>query len=130
MSKQKYESEFHPKFFDTLDDATDHMTEEEFSMFYELFEHERKILEKNPYNNSRECKYGILREKGFRTMTFHSKLPKNGTGDMRIIFEVNEETKIVFYFAVGKRINERPRPADDIYSKAENMLKESQWNNN
>lgn len=130
MSKRQYESEFHPGFFDTLDAASEHMTEEQFSMFYELFQHQRSILEKNPYNNSRECEYGILNEQGFRTITFHSKVPRTGTGDMRIIFQVDEDDKIIFYFAIGKRINKRPRPADDIYSKAERMLMDIQEHNN
>jgi mRNA-degrading endonuclease RelE of RelBE toxin-antitoxin system len=129
MSKRQYESQFNPGFFDTLDAASEHMTEDEFSMFYELFKHELSILEKNPYNNSRECEYGILQDQGFRTMTFHSKLPKIGTGDMRVIFKVDDDAKIVFYFAVGKRINKRPRPAADIYSKAESMLKDIQERN-
>lgn len=130
MNKPQYMSEFHPRFFDTLDAVSEHMNDEQFSMFYELFNHELSILEKNPYNNSRECEYGILNEQGFRTMTFHSKLPRIGTGDMRIIFQVDEDNKIIFYFAVGKRINKRPRPAEDIYSKAESMLKDIQERNN
>lgn len=130
MSKKKYESEFHPGFFDTLDDTAKDMTEEQFEVFFELFKHEQKILEKDPYSNSRECEFGILRDEGFRTMTFHSKLPKKNTGDMRVIFKVDEDDKIVFYFAVGKRINTRPRPANDIYSKAERMLKAIEDNSN
>jgi len=126
MSQQKYNAEFHPGFFDTLDRVEDRMTEEEFDVFYNLFEHERKTLEKNPYNNSRECVYGILRDNEFRTMTFHSKLPRIGTGDMRIIFKVDEITKTVLYYAIGKRINKRPRPEDDIYSVATSMLEEEQ----
>jgi len=124
MNQKQYDYQFHPNFFDTLDDATEHMTEEEFSMFFELFQHELSILHKNPYNNSRKCKCGILREKGFHTMTFHSKLPRSGTGDMRIIFEIVGESKLIFCFAIGKRINTRPRPKDDIYSKTEPMLKD------
>lgn len=130
MTNNKYESEFHPGFFDTLDATTEHMTDAEFEMFYQLFKHEQSILEKNPYSNSRECKFGNLRDDGFRTMTFHSKLPKVNTGDMRVIFKIDEDGKIIFYFAVGKRFNKRPRPADDIYSKAEQMLKDIQNNNN
>ncbi|MBP3040354.1 hypothetical protein J9303_12755 [Bacillaceae bacterium Marseille-Q3522] len=128
--EQNYESKFHPSFFDTFDDAANDMSEKEFSIFYELFQHELRMLEKNPYSNSRECKYGILRELGFRTMTFLSKLPRTGTGDMRIIFEVKEDAKIVNYFAVGKRINKKPRPAEDIYSKAESILIDIQKHNN
>lgn len=42
---------------------------------------------------------------------------------MRVIFKIDENTKTNYYFAVGKRINTRPRPLEDIYSKAENLLK-------
>lgn len=123
MSTQKYESKFHPEYFDTFDKVSANMTDEEFTMFYDLLQHEISTLEKNPYSNSRECKYGILHEQGFRTMSFHSSLPKFGTGDMRIIFEVDEDTRTNYYFAVGKRINTRPRPEEDIYSISESLLK-------
>lgn len=123
MTNQTYESKFHPEYFDTFDHVADKMTNTEFAMFYELFQHVIDTLEKDPYSNSRECQYGILHEKGFRTMTFHSKLPKIHTGDMRVIFKIDENTKTNYYFAVGKRINTRPRPPEDIYSKAESLLK-------
>lgn len=129
MNKKQYKAKYHPGYFDTEDAETEHMTDEEFEMFFELLNHEKNILEKNPYSNSRECKFGILRDEGFRTMAFHSKLPKVNTGDMRIVFQVNEEEKTIFYFAVGKRINERPRPESDIYSKSEQMLKDFKASN-
>jgi len=121
MSKKNYDYKFHPHFFDILDETTKHLSDEEFSNFFALFEHELSILNKDPYSNSRNCKYGILHDKEFRTMTFHSQLPRSGTGDMRIIFEIDEESKLVLYWAVGRRINTRPRSKEDIYSKAEAM---------
>lgn len=117
-----YENRFHPQFFNSLDDISSHMNDVDFSIFYELFQHELDVLKKDPYTNSRECKYEILREKGLRTMTFHSKLPRVGTGNMRIIFKIEETSKLILFYAVGMRINTKPRPEDDIYSKVESLI--------
>ena len=127
MSKGKYKNKFHPLFYGTLDKIQEQMSEQEFDEFYDLLMHEiNKVLAQDPLNNSRKCKFGILSELGFRTITFHSKIPKIGTGDMRLIFEVDDSNKIIYFFAVlGIRINERPRPDTDIYSIAEKWLKEN-----
>ncbi|HWL22203.1 MAG TPA: hypothetical protein VNR38_00380 [Ureibacillus sp.] len=126
MSKSKYKTKYHPVFYETLDHLEEQMTEQEFDEFYDQLMHEiNKVLAPDPFNNSRECKYGILKELGFRTITFHSKPLKIGTGDMRLIFKVDESNQLNLYFAVGKRFNTRPRPDEDIYSIAEKWLKEN-----
>ena len=48
-----------------------------------------------------------------------SMYPSNGANS------VDENTKINFYFAVGIRINKKPRPDRDIYSIVEKWLKEN-----
>lgn len=126
MSKSKYQAKYHPVFYDTLDQLQEQMSEQEFEELFDLLMHEiNKTLARDPFSNSRECKFGILSKLGFRTITFHSKKPKIGTGDMRLIFEVDESNQINFYFAVGERINKKPRPDEDIYSIAEKLLKEN-----
>ena len=127
MNKAKYKNKFHPFFYDTLDIIQEQMTEQQFDEFYDLLMHEiNKVLAQDPFNNSRKCKFGILSELGFRTITFHSRIPKLGTGDMRLIFEVDECAKTNFYYAVGIRINKKPRPDRDIYSIVEKWLKENE----
>ena len=122
MGRPGYRAKYHPGFFDTLDKAAEGMTDKEFTLFWELFNHEVNNLSKNPYRLSRECKYGNLKEAGNRTISFHSKLPRIGTGDLRIIFKIDEDSRINYYLAIGKRINDRPRPADDLYSIATDIV--------
>lgn len=126
LVRNNYRAKFHPLYFKCLDDIEEKMTESDFEEFFNLLNHEINVLMKNPYSNSRPCKFGILKELGFRTITFHSRKPRIGRGDMRLIFKVNDDKKITFYFAVGKRINLRPRPKNDIYSIVEDWLNDNE----
>lgn len=105
----KYQAKYHTLFFTNLDEIEKQKTKDEFEEFFSLLNQLIDILLNNPYSNSQPCKFGILKELGFRTITFHSSLPKIGRGDMRLIFKVDDNKKITFYFAVGKHILRRAR---------------------
>ncbi|MDG5473913.1 hypothetical protein P6709_19485 [Jeotgalibacillus sp. ET6] len=94
-----------------------------------LFEKELQVefekLDEDWKEHSKEITFGPLSPYGYRKRYMHSiPLPHKQKrkwpdlrSDFRIVFNVNEEKKEIFYFAIGKRIKKvDPRDPDDIWT--------------
>lgn len=105
MSKSKYQVKYHPVFYDTLDKLQEQMSEQEFDEFYDLLMHEiNKTLAQDPFNNSRECKFGILSDIGFRTITFQSKKRKLELVICALFLKLMKVTKSTFILLLEKEL--------------------------
>lgn len=125
----EYQIEYGDEFLDDLDFIEELLEEDprrNWTSFIKQLRNEMKRLDQDPIGPSRACKYPPLSTYRYRKRYFHS-IPlkikqqlgfEDLSSDFRLVFKVNESTKVIYFHAIGPRIKERnPKNPNDIWSR-------------